>query len=333
MSELLDTKYNYVFYNVGEDYLEPVFGVLNKYPNVKTYGLAIKSNPLVEKLFFLHWSAKINSKIKLPLKSIWFKKMFDIDFGNEKPICYVFYGAKYINEHNGVYKYIKSLNPNNACIAFYFDLISKRNVDIEKLKDHTDYIVSYDKKESEKYDVCYHETVGYAPINNVTTPTKFDFDVFYLGYAKDRLNKIHATYKFLINSGLKCKFIVCGVDKNKRLKDSGIEYSDPIPYNEYIKLLNCSKCTLEIAQGESTAATLRVAETQSYKRKLLTNNTIIKSQPYFNRSTMSVFFDENDIDLNFIKSEIDYTAFNCDYHDPYRLIEYFEELMTGGTNG
>lgn len=332
MSELLDTKYNYVFYNVGQDYLEPVFGVLNEYPNVKTYGLAIKSNRIVEKLFFLHWSAKINSKIKLPLKSIWFKKMFDVKFENDKPICYIFYGAKYINEHNGVYKYIKSLNPNNVCIAFYFDLISKRNVDIERLKDHTDYIVSYDKKESKMYGVYYHETVGYAPIMNVTTPSKFDFDVFYLGYAKDRLDQIHATYKYLINNGLKCKFIICGVEKNKRLKDSGIEYSDPISYNEYIKLLNCSKCTLEIAQGESTAATLRVAETQSYKRKLLTNNTFIKSQPYFNKSTMSVFLDESDIDLDYIKSEIDYTAFNSDYHNPYRLIEYFEELMTGGIN-
>lgn len=331
MSELLDTKYNYVFYNVGQDYLEPVFGVLNEYPNVKTYGLAIKSNRIVEKLFFLHWSAKINSKIKLPLKSIWFKKMFDVKFENDKPICYIFYGAKYINEHNGVYKYIKSLNPNNVCIAFYFDLISKRNVDIERLKDHTDYIVSYDKKESKMYGVYYYETVGYGPITEVTTPSVFDYDVYFLGFAKDRLEQIHSTYNYLVNNGLKCKFIICGTKEKDQIQGEGLYYQSPISYIENLTNVNNSKCILDIIQGGSTAPTLRIKEAQVYKRKVLTNNENILSENYYDGDNMSVFSKVENIDLDFLKSDIDYGSFNRrNYYNPYKLIEYFEELLTGG---
>lgn len=328
MSELLDTKYNYVFYNVGLDFLKPIFGVLSQYPMVKTYGLAIKSNPLVEKLFFLHWSAKINSKIKLPLKNIWFKKMFDVKFENDKPICYVFYEGKYILDAPKVYDYIKTLNSNNKCVIYFGDLISKMDIDIQKAKECSDFQTTYDIGEAKKYNIGHYDDVFYGPIIEITEPQDFLYDIYFLGFAKDRLKEIHETFFALKNNGFRCKFIVCGVEENDRLNVDGLEYSTPIPYIENLRNVNNSKCILELIQGGSSSLTLRTSESQVFMRKLLTNNLDIKNQDYYDENNMSIFVNNKDIDFDFIRKDIDYSSFvKRDYYNPIRLLEYLEKEL------
>lgn len=333
MSELLDTKYNYVFYNVGEDYLEPVFGVLNKYPNVKTYGLAIKSNPLVEKLFFLHWSAKINSIIKLPLKSIWFKKMFDVKFENDKPVCYVFLGGKYIIQEKKIYSYLKNKNNDNKVIIYYGDLISKRNFDISKQKEVSDYIITYDEQEAKQYNICYHgNSLGYGSIIEVTEPKNFENDVYFVGFAKDRLDTIHNVYKYLTENGLKCKFIICGSKEEDRIQGEGLFYQEPIPYKESLENVNNSRCILDIIQGGSAGETLRVKESQVYKRKLLTNNVSLKHKDYISEDNTCIFSSIDDIDIDFVKKDINYDSFCENEFNPIKFIIYLEQLILGGTD-
>lgn len=328
-----DTKYNYVIYNVGSDYLEPVFMPLSKYDSVNTYDLAINGSKILKKIFFLHWSEKINGIIKLPLKKLWFSKMFNQHFLDNKPVCYVFYMAKYINDDPSIYQYIKKLNENNKCIIYFGDSITKIGYDIEKLKKCSDYIVTYDKGEAEKYDIVYGEnSLGYGEIIDVTTPNEFENDVYFVGYAKDRLDEIHNTFLHLYKNNIKCKFIICGTKESDRLNYNGLIYSDPISYKDNLYNVVNSKCILDIIQKNSTGATLRVKESIAYKRKLLSSNRNLKERYFYNSETMSCFDKVEDIDIAFIKSDINYSSYKVDNDfGPEKTIRYFERLL-GGNN-
>lgn len=322
------TAYNYVFYNISEAYLEPVFGPLSKLKNVRVYKQAFRGGKLLQKLFFLHWSAKLNAKIKLPFKSIWFPRICKQDFNDNKPICYVFAGGKYLTQDKCLLEYIKKQNPRNRAIVFCFDLISKKHWNMNHVKALSDYIVTYDEGEAAKYGAKHMDAVMYGALTDVTMPETFENDVYFLGFAKDRLPQILAAYDTLIEAGLKCKFVICGVPQEQQRSGEGLIYSLPISYIENLENIKNSRCILEIMQGGSNAPTLRTEEAHIYRRKLLTNNTNLVGQPYYDASHMRVFSECAAIDTAFAESEIDYSAFDDSFnYSPLKMIDFFEKLL------
>ncbi len=322
-----ENKYNYVFCNINEDYLAPVFNELSSLPFAKVFKYAFQGNKLVQKLFFLHWSAKLNRKINLPFKSIWYKKMCQHKFPTTKPVCFVFLGGKYLSQDEGLVKYIKKLNPENKCVVLYLDLISKRKIDIEKIKKIADAVVSYDKGEAEQFGIHFQEMDYYTPLIPVTTPEEFENDVYFLGFAKDRLDDIHKAYNHLSSKGLRCKFIVCGAREEDRIGGEGLIYSYPISYLENLENVNKSRCVLELIQGDSVAPTLRLREAKTYKRKLITNNTNPQYRESLTEENLVVFKNVEEIAKEFVSSPIDYGAYDENYSSPVNLIKYLEETL------
>lgn len=324
------TKYNYVFLNIAEDYIEPVFLPLSKCESIKVYRHAFSSGKLRQSLFFLHWSGKINKIIRLSLKNLWYRKIAEQDFPEKKPCCYVFYSGKYITQDAGLYEYIKRQNPENRCIVLLGDTIEKKHWDLAKIKKRCDHIVTYNPAEAEKYDLSLFTGVSYGPIMDVTTPDRFDYDVYFLGYAKNRLQTIYQVYDALNRKGFRCNFLLCGIQNEDRLNREGLHYIKPISYRENIANIQKSKCILEIVQQGCDAATLRTEEAHVYRRKLLTNNQNLTAQAYYDPSHMQVFSDTEEIDDAFLRSPIDYEAFDDSYdYSPMKLIDFLEGLLEG----
>lgn len=324
------TKYNYVFLNIAEDYIEPVFLPLSKCESIKVYRHAFSSGKLRQSLFFLHWSGKINKIVRLPLKKLWYHKISEQDFPAEKPCCYVFYSGKYITQDAGLFKHIKRQNPENKCVVLLGDTIEKKHWDIAKIKKLCDHIVTYNPAEAEKYDLSLFTGVSYGPIMEITTPDVFEYDVFFLGYAKNRLQTIYRVYDVLTRKGLRCNFLLCGIKKADRVAGEGLHYIKPISYRENIANIQKSKCILEIVQRGCDAATLRTEEAHVYRRKLLTNNQNLTGQTYYDPSHMLVFSNVEEIDESFLKSPIDYEAFDDSYdYSPMKLIDFLEGLLEG----
>lgn len=324
----MNTKYNYVFYNVSDPCYEPVLWPLEKLPFVRVYKNAFRSNAIVNKLLFLHWSARINKRIKLPLKKLWLKKILKQDFPENKPCCYVFLGGKYLTQEKSFYSYIKSLNPENKVVVLCGDLISKKNWDVPKVKSMCDMILTYDEGEAALYDINYFPWGDiYGAIEEITTPEEFENDVYFLGFAKDRLEEIHSAYKVFSHAGLKCKFIICGTQEKDRIAGEGLHYIPPISYRENLKNVNNSRCILEVIQGGSCAPTLRLREACTYKRKLITNNTNPVYREQLSGNNLFVYESAVDIDAEFVKTAVDYKGFIADAQSPEKLIEYFEKTL------
>lgn len=324
-----ETKYNYVFMNIATDYIAPCFMPLRKYKFVRVYEHAFESGRILQRIFFYHWSKKLNDILKLPFKSLWFKRMCVQNFENTKPVCYVFYSGKYISEEKRLYPYIKTLNPENKCIIYFGDLISKRNIDIAQMKNCCDEIVTYDFGEAKTYGLRHFDTLGYGAIMDTDKKDSFVQDVYFLGYAKDRLEEIYAAYKAFSEKGFRCKFIICGVPKAKQWNAPGLIYSTPITYKENIQNVIRSKCILELIQGGSNAPTLRVMEALVYKRKLITNNAELLRQPYYDQNNMQVITKPDEKCFEFLRKPINEIAVDDAMLDPYHRIEFLENLFAG----
>jgi len=324
-------KYNYILYNMENGYKWQTYAELHNRDFIRMCKGALPMNePFLHKLHKLHWSAKINAKIKLPFKKLWFKKMTNGNFNDDKPVCFILFGGQYAIRDQRLCDYIRKLNPENKIAVHYRDLLKRESKHIEMLKGKVDVVYTYDKGEAEKYGIKYDGTYVYSRLAEISEPTEFEYDLFFVGYAKNRLSLIHNVLKRAYEEGIKCKFILVGVKESEKLNIPGVEYIDtPIPYTQVVDLVNRSKCILELTQQGAEGATMRTAEAIVYKRKLLTNCNRAEERPDFNPAQMKTFSNENDIDYDFIKEPIPYQKLSgSENFSPFgellRLERFFE---------
>lgn len=323
-------KYNYIIIGISSDFTKACYADLSNEAGVYVPEHASGCSGRIQRaLFKLHWSVKLNALVKLPLKKLWFKQMCVHDFNNNKPICFVFLGGQYIAGNTELQKYIYSLNPDNRIVIKYGDLIAKKHYkDFEIIRNSADLLVTYDPIEAKQYGIsCFKDRI-YSRLLKVTEKDKFETDVYFIGYAKDRLDTIFNVYHYLTGHGLKCRFDLVGVPREKRKVLPGIEYSKGISYIESLKRVCSSKCVLEICQGGSRANTLRHAESIVYHRLLLTNSDV-KNSDYYIPETMIQFDMVDQIDIEAIKRPIDYMAFKkANIHfSPTALLDFLEDRL------
>ena len=295
-------KYNFVFLFAGDDYWQAILGKeLYDCENVHVYQGAFEGSQFLKKLFKLHWAYRINAKVNLPLKSLWFSRMYRQKFDNDLPLCFVFMGGNSIRFDGGFSDYVRKKDPRNKVVVIHNDLIAKKCLyDYSLVRNKVDLAVTYDKQEAQKYGIHYFQETTYSKLVEEPEHVEFEQDVYFLGAAKDRLPKILAVYRKLCDAGVKCKFQIAGVSKENQVPGEGLEYISGIPYKESLNHIIHSKCVLELIQSGSCDITTRALEAIAYRRRLLTDCPICDSE-YFHDGQLQVFSDPEMIDVAFIK--------------------------------
>ncbi len=327
---MCELAYNYIFLSVNEDYFEPLFGGLRMVDNVRLLKSGIDSkNAFLQHIFKLHWSAKINRRVKLPLRRLWYKRMYGKDFGNDKPTCFVFLGAQYARQDNGAFMdYVKAQNPKNKCVLIFLDLLKADEKTLEMLRSKADLITTYEKNEAERHGFTYFEELIYSkPIENPINGEP-ENDVHFLGYAKNRLKAILDVYRRLNEAGVKCDFNIVGVPKEQQIEGEGLHFVGQLPYKTYLERMLHSKCILEINQVGAQGATMRALEAVAYGRKLLTNSKQLTEKPFYNPSQMKSFTDVDSIDIDFAKRSLSDTHMLEGFDlSPKKRLRFIEEHL------
>ena len=327
-----ELKYNYILYNMETADKWQIYKELLENPNIRMCKGALPANPkLAHKLHKLHWSAKLNRKISLPFKKLWFNAMTNGRFEDKtKPVCHVFFGGQYIIRDSRIADYIRKLNIENKIAIHYRDIIKNNEEHIDLLKEKSDLIYTYNKSECEQYGVEYFSSYVYSKIVPVTQPDEFDCDLYFVGYSKGRFDLLKNLCSHLSAQGVRCKFKIAGIPQQDRVQQEGIEYLDnPIPYTRVVNEVQRSRCVLELLQENSDGATMRSIEAIAYKRKLLTNGKDIANRMYYNKDQMMEFSDIESIDTDFLKSPIDYDKMmDVESFSPMREIEYLENYFS-----
>lgn len=321
-------KYYYVILGSNLDYYKICYKDLEKIDYAKYVCSDIYGNKFQKMLYRIHNSEKINNIIKIPGKSIWFKKMLNINV--KIPVCFVFFTntKKFESIEYGYIDFLKKEYPNSKFVCFYQDIVAlKRKLDIEKVKELFDIVISFDKKDCEKYKLLYYPDV-YSKYE--IKENKIDIDVYFVGRAKDRLLELYKVYDLLEKKGCKCKFKLIGVPEKKRIQREGIEYFDKnISYLQIIKDIQKSYAILEIMQGGAVGYTLRTCEAIAYDKLLITNNIEIKNADFYDKDNIKIIIPDKyeEITLNEIRTEHKFSQDIKSNLSPINFLHFIDERL------
>ncbi len=281
-------------------------------------------NGVLSKLQKICVSERVNKLVNIPFKRIWIND-FSKWLGKgiyEDDICFVFSKNQswLLEYHDGLYfQILRKKYPRSKIVMYLTDVISSFfEFDVSFFKEKCDYVFSYDKDDSENYDLMYVP----LPYSKVTIPKDKrlqNFDVFFCGKAKNRLDEIHNIYDYLTDNGFKCLFFVTGVERSKRRSD-GIIYNHRIKYSKYLQYMSNSKAILEVIQKDSNGDTLRVKEALSYSKLLITNNCDIIRSVHYNPEQIFIYEKKSGMNINLFKKNLGAKFDAVSFEEFYQII-------------
>ncbi len=263
-------------------------------------------------------SSKLNSFIEIPFKECIFYKMSELDnIGENDQVFFIFHHNQHwlLKYKNGKYiEYLRKKYPNCKIALYLRDLISAaRKLDIEFYKNRCDYVFTYDIAEAEEYNLLLCDTF-YSKFD--VSNKKINYDVYFCGQAKNRLDTIIKSYDYLEGNGYKCLFYITNVPRKKQILRKGIVYNKQISYMQNLVFVSQSRAILEIVQDKGTGTTLRVQEALEYNKYLISNNSLLKKRDFYNKKQFLIFSESLDeLDLNTLRRD-------CPMDNGYRRFSF-----------
>lgn len=322
--------YQFVLYFSEKDYNKIVYSDFDNMPGVQIYHGFKPHDVFLEKLHIFHNSERINSKIRLPFKSIWYGSYFDKTAiqENGKQICFVFMFVwvyqTFIKEY---IKYLRSVYPTAKFVCYYTDIVSTLKKTPEEIKDYFNLLISYDRRDAEQYNMLYFPT-SFSNYNVEPNSEVEKCDVLFLGKAKDRLNKIYTVYNNLRDAGMRCHFYLVDVPQEKQKEGDGLYFLDkPMGYEQYLQHVFKCRCILEIEQQGAVGETLRNWEAIHFGKALLTDNPGIKQSDFYDSRYVSIIDFEGKVDISFVKDYKEYNNPLSDKIRPIKLLEFIQDNL------
>ena len=160
-----------------------------------------------------------------------------------------------------------------------------------------DRIATYSKKDSAHYSLPYIRSPYVKTNISISRPSYID--VYYMGRLKPgRLSYILKLFDFLALSGFKCRVDLL-IDNESPISYPKRDYlriiENFISYEDYLSYVQLSNCLVDLTYPENPNSTLRTIESIFYNQKLITTDTSIKLEPFYNPDNVFIV-DINKID-------------------------------------
>lgn len=281
---------------------------------------------LIQKIFKIHTSFKLNNIFKLPFQSIWYRFLY-FRFNNSKPTIHILLPSWYYPDY---FKYIKSLSPKDKIIFYFGDTVEskKKNIkglDINKLKSETDLVFSYNDRDVKRYNLIYLP-LCYSKLNDLSKlPSVNHNDFVFVGASRDRFQQILSVYEKVRKSSYSYYFyVVNSGNVNFKSNDPNFVINDkPLGFFEYLSYIINSKWIIEILDSGTDGTTLRFWDAIMYDKGLITNNTAVYESDFYNKNDFLVIDKMNDIDLN--KISVNHTI-NHNYNGENSPMKFLEKI-------
>lgn len=294
----MEYKYNYIIVGADGYYLVGYHDLMTL-NNVRYFSGIYDgiTSELDKKMIRFTFSKKVNKIFQNPLSFYTYPRLFPFQFEDDKPLVFLFFGNTQYVYQSTYLKYLRKNYSNVKLVLYMQDLVARNfDLDINKVRNSFDLILSYDKGDCNKYGLMYRHTPysKYSiPENNAIEA----FDVFYCGSAKTkaRYDIIFDVYNKCHAQGLKSKFYIVGVPQEDRVVSNEIIYDHPLLYIEYLQYVQKSKCILEVQQENADGYTPRLWESIVYDKHLLTNNSNIIKTEFYNYKSIHLLSAMNEI--------------------------------------
>ncbi|WP_423218424.1 hypothetical protein ACNVEB_000824 [Streptococcus equinus] len=247
-------------------------------------------------------------------------------------ICVVFFNASlnYNPYTAGTLKKYKRMYPSMKYVMFYLDIMNTGvsiNADYLRKKNIFDLVYTIDYEDALRTKAIFWRTI-YSKKDEYPNIQLKD-DIYFCASSKGRGELILECVKEAMKNNISMlvdiipnsdeEYLKKNKMKNVRVRSKG----DYIEYSEVLKNELSSKCLLEIVQEGQVALTLRPYEAVLYNRKLLTNNKSILDFPYYTEKYMQYFEKVQEIDWEWIKSDV---QVNYDYQGEFSPKYLLEDI-------
>lgn len=201
---------------------------------------------------------------------------------------------------------LKKLNgkEENSVVLYLLDNFAQpfgRAAILTALKNHLKYVYTFDKADATKYGFKHFYYIYSSKAVRIENST---LDIVFYGSDKGRMAQLKQIGKRFDENNIRYQFHVIGVT-DIACENSHIEINKPIPYMTMIDQIQSASCLLDYVMEGQSGLSFRIAEAVCYNKKLLTNNVSILDFPYYNPRFMQYFERIEDIDLEFIKNDIE----------------------------
>lgn len=143
----------------------------------------------------------------------------------------------------------------------------------------------YDKGNCEKYGL-YFNTIMYDETLKLPNVMP-EYDTCFLGFLKDRKEKMKNLYDAFQATGLNARFVI--VKRAGDVEDMPFEYRESeVGYYEYLDMINHSRSILDITQKGQDGLSLRIMEAIFLNKKILTTNEYITEMEFYNPNNILV---------------------------------------------
>lgn len=222
--------------------------------------------------FSVVWLQKLN----IPFGSIWYGRWKKKLSSYDKVIIFESYNWNII-------EYIKHKNPRCRIIVWYWNPITEKNRLPVKYRNMCEEW-SFDKANCEKYHLNYNVQFTFKRLFLNRIRNKGNY-MYFVGKDKGRGKILKDLKDCLETSNLETKFIIVK-DKTSALK--GVNYSNPISYEQNLQYLLDALCIVDIVQKQQTGLTVRCVEALYLQKKIITNNVQIRKYSFFNSNNIYI---------------------------------------------
>lgn len=214
---------------------------------------------------------------------------------------------------------------SNKMVLHFWDSIKYEPKQKEYIK-YFDYLYSFDKKESEEYNMQFLPNFYFEP--SINREKNMIYDVFLIMGYDERFNIAEEIAKVLKEKDISYKIIVV---TDRDVKSDYLEISkDSISLDEVIKLQEQSKVFLEIGhtslERPQGGLSMRAIEALGNKKKLITTYNDIKEYDFYKESNIKILDVDNiNIDNEFF--ELPYEEIEKEIYEKYSLKNWIMTLL------
>lgn len=154
-------------------------------------------------------------------------------------------------------------------------------------------VFTFDRKDAERYGFNYINQVYRKP--GIRKERSVSSDVFFIGQDKSRAAIINDIRKVMEPQGITYDFYIIK-DKHTHVIPEMAEYykDGELSYEESLRLIDKSRCIIELFQKGQGGITLRTLEASFMGKKLITNNADIVNTDLYNPQNIFVWGDKNE---------------------------------------
>ena len=216
-------------------------------------------------------------------------------------------------------RWLKKKNPQCRLVYLYTNPVSKA-INPTKLPNVLCEKWTTDKKDSDEYGIKYIGDGGYFR-NWVIAQTTPQYDVIFVGRDKGRLDYLLNLKARFEQAGLRVNFYITAYHRYQHYRKS--IYKPLVPYTEVLQMISNAKAILHLVNGGQTGVSIRVMEAIIHKKKLITDNTLLKSSVFYHPDNFFILEEDDMSELvSFLKRPL--------HEYPESLVEtlFYENILS-----